>query len=157
MRVVLFIFLVVFCLPVYGQTFDWGKRIGGTFDQHVEDMVQDNAGNTYMIGYFRGSADFDPGPNTYTLTTGNNSGHESIFIMKLDANGNFVWANKIGGSTSEEFGKSIALDYTGNIVVAGEISGTVDFDPGTGVANSNILEGDVFIARYLGWSFCFMV
>ncbi|BDS10160.1 T9SS type A sorting domain-containing protein [Aureispira anguillae] len=148
MRTILLnIFLITFHLTTSAQTFQWAKGIGGTWDQIVDDMVHDAAGNMYMVGHFYGTVDFDPGPNIYNLTA---AGNMDIFITKLDVNGNFVWAHQIGSTYSYGHGKSITVNTYGDIVIIGEISGSgaVDFDPGPNTVNGNNFEGDVFIARY---------
>ena len=48
----------------------------------------------YVTGSFQDTADFDPGPATFNLIT---NGGTDIFIQKLDAGGNFLWAKSIGG------------------------------------------------------------
>jgi hypothetical protein len=73
---------------------------------------------------------FDPGPGTNTLSS--NGGYE-IFILKLDAAGNFVWAKSIGAS-GHDVGNSIAVDGWGNIAATGHFNSVVDFDPGSGTS-----------------------
>ena len=75
----------------------------------------DGAGNVYTIGSFSGTADFDPGPDTFNLTS---VGGRDIFIVKLDTGGHFIWAKQFGG-LSNDYGNSITVDVTGKIYVAG--------------------------------------
>jgi hypothetical protein len=89
--------------------------------------------------------DFDPGAATFALTS---AGNADVFINKLDANGNFAWAVKMGGSALD-YGLSIVLDDIGNIHSTGNFSGTsADFDPGP---NTHYLYGkgytDVFVSK----------
>lgn len=60
----------------------------------------------------------------------------------------FEWANSLGGTSSSDFGLSMALDANGNIYTTGSFGGTADFDPGIGTM-SLISEGetDVFIRK----------
>jgi VCBS repeat-containing protein len=60
------------------------------------------------------------------------AGGTDIFISKLSASGNFSFAHRIGGTSSDE-GIGIALDGEGNVYLASRFAGTVDFDPGAGV------------------------
>lgn len=97
----------------------------------------DSLGNIYMTGYFSDSVDFDPGPGNYFMKS---KGDGDAFVMKMDAQGGFVWAKQIMGSDesvlfSFETGFAIDLDPSGNIVVGGMFYDTVDFDPGVGVYN----------------------
>ena len=91
----------------------------------------DASGNVYTTGYFQGTVDFDPGAGTFNLTS---AGLQDIFISKLDAAGNFVWAKQLGG-TLNDVGYSIALDTSGNVYTTGFFRDTVDFDPGAGTFN----------------------
>ena len=62
------------------------------------------------------------------------SGGSDIFITKMNAQGEFVWAKQIG-STEQDQADKIILDSSGNIFLAGRFTGSVDFDPGAGTAN----------------------
>lgn len=109
--------------------FVWARRLGGIPADNVEGLVTDAAGNVYSVGYFSGIADFDPGAGTYTLSA---SGTDDIFISKLDAAGNFVWAKQLGGAGATFYPNSIIMDPSGNIHVLGNLNGTADLDPGAG-------------------------
>ncbi|MBK7669539.1 MAG: hypothetical protein IPJ32_20690 [Sphingobacteriaceae bacterium] len=56
-------------------------------------IAVDGLGNVYTTGFFMGTTDFDPGTGVSNLAS---TGQTDIFISKLDASGNFVWAKKIG-------------------------------------------------------------
>ncbi|MFO0358399.1 MAG: T9SS type A sorting domain-containing protein [Sphingobacteriaceae bacterium] len=122
-------------------TFSWVKQLGGTGSDQLFETTCDKFGNSYCQGYFDGIADFDPGPNTYTL----NGGSGSSFFVKLDQLGNFVFAFRILNA----FGKALTIDSTGNIILTGEFSGTADFDPGPGVYNltSVTISSDAYILK----------
>ena len=48
--------------------FNWVKQIGGTdYDLATKVMIGIN-GDIYVMGSFRGTVDFDPGPGIYNLT-----------------------------------------------------------------------------------------
>src|SRR5438552_1761288 len=73
-----------------------------------------------------------------------------IFVlMGLSANaqGTFVWAKDVGG-TSTEKGKSIAADASGNAYVTGFFQGTVDFDPGPGVYTLTASSQNAFVTKF---------
>lgn len=58
------------------------------FDGKPKDIVLDMAGNIYTSGNFKGTADFNPGPGTYTLTS---AFGDDVFISKFDPGGSLIW------------------------------------------------------------------
>lgn len=122
----------------------WVKRIGGKHNDGGFSIQVDAAGNVYTTGYFRDTVDFDPNTGIYTLIA---QGSLDVFIQKLDAGGNFLWAKALGG-TDYDFGHSVAVDDLGNVYLTGVFSGTADFDPSAGVYNQTAIgESDIFIQR----------
>ena len=76
----------------------------------------------YISGYFTGTTDFDPGVGVFTMTTfnistGTGTGTDA-YIVKLDANGNFIFATKIGGS-GNDYISNILISPSGKIIVKG--------------------------------------
>ena len=128
--------------------FGWAKGMGGAGGNNNDEsrgIVLDSSGNIYTTGNFAVTADFDPGPGTANLTS---AGLEDIFISKLDKDGNFLWAKKIGG-TDVDYGFSIALDSNNNVFTTGFYSGTVDFDPGDLTYNLTSVgfSYDIFVSK----------
>ncbi|MDX1908454.1 MAG: T9SS type A sorting domain-containing protein [Bacteroidia bacterium] len=111
--------------------FLWAKSFGGPEDDRSVAIAVDASGNVYTAGMFQGTADLDPGTASSNLTA---NGGTDIFIQKLDASGNFVWAISFGGSSNDTV-RSMAIDASGNVFTAGDFQGTVDADPGAGVSN----------------------
>ncbi len=124
--------------------FVWAKKTEGG-DQEVPcSIVTDASNNIFITGRFSGTVDFDPGKGTYNLTS---SGGWEIFVFKLDSNGNFIWAKKMGG-TYDEIGYAMALDATGNIYITGFFEGKADFDPGSATYYLTSAGGDdIFILK----------
>jgi hypothetical protein len=118
--------------------FIWAETFGVTstssyHNTYCRSMVADESGNVYLTGDFSGTEDFDPGTNTFNMTSFSFS-NDDVYVIKLDANGNFAWAKRIGGTPTEN-GESIEIDNAGNVWTAGSFSYTVDFDPGPGIYN----------------------
>lgn len=111
--------------------FVWAKAMGGTEDDFGKSIAVDVSGNAYTTGYFRSTADFNPGAQTFNL---NAAAGRDIFVSKLSASGDFVWAKGIGAGGTDE-GNSIAVDGQGNVYTTGRFDDTVDFDPGPGTVN----------------------
>jgi hypothetical protein len=136
--------IVAITQMVNSQTFDWAKRLGGEGSDSGNGIAVDINGNVYTVGDFEGISDFDPGPNTFNLIA---EGGSDVFISKLDASGNFIWAKKFGGENLDN-GAAIAIDEDGNIYTTGYFRGTVDFDPGMGTHYlTSVGYSDVFISK----------
>src|SRR5690606_6884784 len=58
-----------------------------------------------------------------------------IFVLKLNKNGDLLWAKQIGGTGIVDRAFSLTLDSADNVLVSGQFVGTVDFDPGPGIFN----------------------
>ena len=135
--------------PAFAQNveFAWAAGMGGTTyypDASGLGIAVDASGNVYATGVFRGIVDFDPGPGTFNLTS---SGGFDIFVQKLDASGNFLWARRMGG-TDSDVGKGIAVDASGNVYTTGLFGGTVDFNPGAGTALlASAGSSDIFVSK----------
>lgn len=111
--------------------FIWANQIAGPDGEVCYSIVLDATENIYTTGVFYGTCDFDPGPGIFNLTANNvNSGSWSdAFILKLNINGNFIFAKQIFGEF-DDISRSIVLDASGNVLITGEFSGITDFDPG---------------------------
>ncbi len=124
--------------------FVWVKQMGGALDQVADSIAVDTDGNIYTTGYFNGTADFDPGAGTSNLVS---AGSNDIFVSKLDSSGNFVWAKKMGG-TSSDLPYSIAVDTNGSVYTTGSFYDTVDFDPGAETSNLvSAGSSDIFVSK----------
>ncbi|HRI60072.1 MAG TPA: SBBP repeat-containing protein, partial [Saprospiraceae bacterium] len=124
--------------------FVWTKQIGGEGYDSGTAITTDADGNVYTTGYYRDDMDFDPGPGVDSKYM---SGKADIFIVKLDAGGNYVWGKKIGGPDWETI-NSFLIGNDGNIIATGDFVGTADFDPGTGVHNlTSVGDYDAFVQK----------
>lgn len=125
-------------------TLEWAKGIGSSGTDFGNSITTDDNGNVFTTGCFSGTVDFDPGVGTMSLTS---NGTKDIFIQKLDANGNFLWAKSIGGMTSD-IAVSITTDPSGAVYIVGDFIGTFDFDPGIGIMNlTSNGSKDIFIQK----------
>ncbi|MEO8405841.1 MAG: SBBP repeat-containing protein, partial [Chitinophagaceae bacterium] len=115
--------------------FAWGKQITGTGDSEGGYVQLDQAGNIYTTGSFTGTEDFDPGTAAFNLTS---PASRNIFVWKLNAAGNFVWAKQVSGN-ADNYGSDILIDPSGNLYVTGILAGTSDFDTGPGLQNVTAL------------------
>lgn len=124
----------------------WTKDIGNTDDLGVSQTAVSGAGDIILTGYFFDSATF--GATVLTEGEGGNLEDDSSlggYVAKMNANGDFVWAESFGG-----IGESVALDGGGRIYVAGTFFDGGTFGDGTPNAESLASFGgaDLFVARY---------
>jgi len=136
----IFSLLVLLIISVFvcaqAPEWQWATQAGGDSGDFGFGITVDNAGNTYVTGFFNGTATF----GSYSL-----SGYGDIFVAKMDANGNWLWATQAGGGgTSGDFGFGITVDDAGNSYVIGSFHGTATFGfyslPSSGYE-------DIFVAK----------
>lgn len=101
-------------------------------------VATDADGNGYVTGSFTGPASF----GDLTLT---NDAVSTIFLVKCDGDGNFLWAKQSGGQ-AECFGHAIAVDFAGTCYLAGSISGIASF--GSKLITSS-QKSDTVVAKLL--------
>jgi hypothetical protein len=130
--------LLAAVLAAQAPDWDWAVQGGSTGTDYAMDICTDAAGNSFVVGYFSGTATF----GAYTLAS---AGGTDVFIAKLDPQGNYLWVSPAGG-TSNESGLDIAIGASGDIYVTGYFFGTINFNiwvtPLTAVG-----QCDVFIAK----------
>ncbi|MFZ5797737.1 MAG: SBBP repeat-containing protein [Thermodesulfobacteriota bacterium] len=125
----------------------WARALGGESYGEGFGIVADEAGHVYATGNFQGIADFNPGPETYELTS---AGGEDIYVVKLDKNGDLVWARGMGSNNSD-YGYDVAVDQAGNVNTTGFFNNTADFDPGMGTSElSSLGAKDIFVSKLDG-------
>lgn len=105
------------------------KKLSGSLE--VKAIITDILGNIFIVGDFSSTVDFDPGPNSFTVTAAG----PSVFVLKLNMVGDFSWVKIVGGSNALAKSNAIELDQSENIIVAGSFNNTIDADPGAGVYN----------------------
>lgn len=112
--------------------FVWAKSVTGTGSQNIgTSLAIDTTGNLFIAGYFNGTFDFDSGAGTYNITSAP-SGGNNAFILKLNINGDFVWAKNLTGYSSTGF-NSISINKKGYLFLTSSFNGSVDFDPSASV------------------------
>jgi hypothetical protein len=122
----------------------WVRGLGGAGGETAHAIAVDGASSTITTGVFTGTVDFDPGPGVAPLTA---SGPSAVYVSKLDADGDFVWARLFHGPTGPTV-RDLAVDGSGNVYVVGQFSATVDFDPGPATFNlTSAGLGDAYLAK----------
>ncbi len=127
------------------QTSGWARTWGSTDDDLGTDIVVDGSGNIYVVGYFRGNVDFDPGEGESFRQS---NGEIDVFLSRFDSSGNFQWVRTWGGSLYDQ-AQGVDADSYGNVYIAGDFWGAVDFDPGPGTdQHTSSGANDPFLCKY---------
>lgn len=114
LKQIIFLVLLHFGVGLKAQPpLDWNtvSTIGGGFQDYVQDVFVDAAGNTYACGTFRGPLTIGS-DNLFTNSAG------QIFIAKYDNTGAPLWAIQSNGN-SQAFATSIFVDALGYVYVSG--------------------------------------
>jgi len=112
--------------------FQWATQMSSSGGNKAWGLTIDHSGNVLTTGWFQGTVDFDPGTGVHNLSAASGIGVKSMFIQKLNSNGDFVWAEMAGGYAH---GFSIAVDSLNNVYSTGTFIGSVDFDPSSATYN----------------------
>ncbi len=117
--------------------FIWADHLGSTLFETAARIICDSDNNIYIIGYFKGTLDFDPSPAIHALTT---AGIEDAFLAKYDSDGNYLWAIQIGSTGGEE-SYDVETDADNNVYLCGYFQNTIDFNPDAAVFNMTAIGG----------------
>jgi hypothetical protein len=122
--------------------FGTGKGSGASVD------VEEN-GNVTVAGWFRGTADFDPGPGIANLLS-SPAIYANCVIARYSSAGMYDFAFGVPGTPSRGF--AVTLDGSGKIYCTGYYGpwgGSSYFDPNSTTDSLTSLgEYDLFFARY---------
>lgn len=120
--------------------FEYAYTVNGVYDQFVDLARIHPNGNVYLLGQFAGTVDFDPGAGVANLAAAPDNANSSIYLVRLDAAGNFVDANFLAEAQpgGDAYPLGADFDVIGNFYVCGALQGDADFDPSVGVS---ILSG----------------
>ena len=123
-------------LSAKGKTV-WASSVQGSEDNEGVGIAVDAAGNSYAVGHFEGKARFG---NAVITSAGSGDG----YVTKLDKNGNFLWALRLGGTDWDE-AEAVAVDAAGNVYVSGQFRGSATF--GKTVSASASGSADAFVMK----------
>lgn len=120
--------------------FLWAKTFGSE-NKDSSTFTIDDEKNVYALVSYDGVFDADPSSNEYVLPEGDYSG-----LIKLDANGDFIWAKSYISSGFLNTG-NISYDKNNFIVVSGTFTGDSDFNTSTTFSTLSNDDRDVFLLK----------
>lgn len=148
---IIFSTLIIFALaavsePAFaGNPYNYTWAVAGVGEGYITPtkMAVDENNNIYIVGRFNGS--YELGSIPLDKWDGDNQSGNNAFVAKLDADGEWVWANRIGTDKGSNIDiGNIVVDSQGNSFIVGEFWGSVRF-------GSIKLEADdgmeIFIAK----------
>lgn len=148
-----FVMLGLTAANAQAPAFTWAAGVGttalgqvGTIDRHdcdVTTIAVNGAGQTYVTGSFKRSVEFG---STNLVSAGD----QDIFLAKLDATGQALWAVR-AGSTGDDAGFAVATDAADNVYVSGYFRYSATFGPFTLNSGGAILG---FLAKYDAQGVC---
>jgi hypothetical protein len=103
----------------------WTKAVGGAGADAAAGIAVDGLGRVVVTGTFSGSADFNPGSATHTLSS---QGGTDGFVLALDAAGGFLAAAAFGGA-GDDGATAVAIGSAGRIRATGYFAGSATFGP----------------------------
>ncbi|MCF8371807.1 MAG: T9SS type A sorting domain-containing protein [Bacteroidales bacterium] len=109
--------------------FIWAVSIDFTDLFSIHTISVDCDGSVYLAGGFRGSCDFDPGPDTCSHTS---FGTYDAYVMKVDSLGDFQWVKTFRATLSAVI-TAMEVDQNKNVYVSGTFKDSVDFDPDSSI------------------------
>ena len=115
----------------------WAVKAGGSGSDRGLSIKTDNQGNSYVTGYFNGSA-------TFGSTTITSAGLQDIFVAKYNGLGVFQWVTQAGG-TGSDIGFGVSFNSSNEVFITGSFKGTAIFGSTTLTATNT--TSDVFIAK----------
>ena len=118
-------------------TWVWATQAGGTGESYGNGVSALPDGSSIVTGYFNGTATF----GSTTLISG---GSFDVFTAKMNADGTWAWATRVGG-TGEDSGANISALPDGSSILTGYFNGTATF--GSTVLTSGGGSLDVFTAK----------
>lgn len=108
--------------------FIWVKNFSGPETEVPYSIKIDNAGDVLISGFFSNYIDFLSGPDEDIRYS---NGSDDCFLVKLNADGDLIWANTFGG-TGVDGCYSIDIGLYDHIYCTGLFENEVDFNTGPG-------------------------
>lgn len=134
--------------------YQWALGLGNTganTQERAWDIATDANGNSYVVGGFHGTINFNPLGTAMNYTLPDTLA--GLFVAKYNTNGICQWVVMLDAQCTSVFTEGYAtcdLDANGNLYVAGNFRGSnINFNPlGTSTTLTSSGLTDMFIAKY---------
>ncbi len=118
-------------------TYAWAIKGGGTSYDEAYGVSARANGSSIITGSFMGTA-------TFGSTTLTSAGSADTFTAKVNANGTYAWATKVGGA-GDAYAKGVSVRANGSSIITGSFDGTAIF--GSTTLTSSVGSVDTFTAK----------
>jgi hypothetical protein len=123
--------------------FLWKRYAGGSLNDRAHSIAALPDGSSITTGTFSGVATF----GNHTLTS---NGPEDIFITKLSSTGDFLWAKRAGGPSTDrnaDVGLSVDVLGDGSSIITGHFKETASFGELPPLVVSQGTGSDIFVTK----------
>ena len=108
----------------------WAKTIGGPGSDVARGLSINTSNDVTIAGNFLNTVDFDPGPGVTTKS----ALMVDIYILQLDAAGNFKWVKTLEGPQNNSVQvNDLMFDKNNNILINASYRDSIDVDPGPNI------------------------
>ncbi len=129
---ILTFFIFINASTCFSQGWQWAKAQSSNGYEISNKTCTDAAGNVYVAGSFSGVS-IQIG--TLTPLTNAGVGNNDAFLAKYDANGNALWAQRIGGTQTDNI-SGVSTDASGNVYITGYFNSALISVVPTSMGNS---------------------
>lgn len=101
--------------------YQWGLRIGGTYDDEIQSVIETSQGNYVITGkYYSSPFNFYDRAGTEVKGTMTNTGERDAFVASYSDTGVYQWSQTIGGTNNQD--APDLTEYSAGIAVASNSS-----------------------------------
>jgi|GEM_PF-5793760 len=121
--------------------FMWAKSIGSSTLDRAMGLEVGN-GKVIVTGYYTNTIDINPGAGQEIFNS--NGGHDA-FILTLNTDGDFLWADTFGNS-EDNYVDDLVIDESGHVICITNLVGSYTLSDGSTV--SSIGGQDMLVIKY---------
>ena len=102
---------------------EWFKSLGSGGQENGREIAIDSDNDLFITGFYSNTLEIKSPNYTKTLIS---KGNIDMFLLKMNSDGDYIWANRYGGEGNES-GWSIDVDNT-HLYLTGFFSNTIEFN-----------------------------
>ncbi|PKP03765.1 MAG: hypothetical protein CVU11_07150 [Bacteroidetes bacterium HGW-Bacteroidetes-6] len=136
--------LICVCNASFAQNLLWTRYVASENTEFVYSLEKDTYNNLFLAGSYYNFIDANPGSDTFLLNT---NGSSDMMIIKMNSEGEFIWASSMGGVGDDAALSAVADNYN-NVYATGAFQYICDFNPDSTENNITTHGGlDAFLLK----------